>query len=141
MCVDPTAGYVISNSETVATHELTPGLHLLTNGELNDGSDRRIALARSMFEAESFTSMGGFLDVAPRVCRQGRDAKSGASIVLHGPTYGPVSSTLIGLSSTERSRPVYYYAAGAPDEKPYEDYSPLLRQVLMAEEKLPGAKQ
>ena len=42
---------------------LLPGLQIITNGDLNDPNDRRIALARRLLEAP-IDSVAGFLDRA-----------------------------------------------------------------------------
>ena len=43
--------------------------------------------------------------------------------------YGTISSTLISLGKKPRDA-IYQYANGAPDQSKYEDYSPMLRDIL-----------
>jgi hypothetical protein len=50
-------------------------------------------------------------------------------MVLRGADYGTVSSTLIALGAKPRDA-IYQYADGPADEARYEDYSPLLRDIL-----------
>jgi hypothetical protein len=104
---------------------------VLTNGQLDDEADPRIALARRLLTADTFSSVAEFVELAQTVCRRGPDPQTGTSIVLRGPTYGTVSSTLLGLTDDPRQA-VYRYASGPPDVNPYDDYSQALRQVLAA---------
>jgi hypothetical protein len=50
-------------------------------------------------------------------------------MVLRGSEYGTVSSTLLALGKKPRDA-IYQYAEGAPDQSKYEDFSPLLRDIL-----------
>ena len=50
-------------------------------------------------------------------------------MVYRGKDWGTVNSTLIALGKKPRDA-IYQFAAGAPDEVTYEDYSPMLRDIL-----------
>jgi hypothetical protein len=50
-------------------------------------------------------------------------------MVVRGGEVGTVNSTLIALGKKPRDA-IYQYAAGAPDQAKYEDYSPMLRDIL-----------
>ena len=50
-------------------------------------------------------------------------------MVIRGDDRGTVSSTLLALGKKPRDA-IYQYADGAPDQSKYEDYSPLLRDIL-----------
>ena len=50
-------------------------------------------------------------------------------MVHRGNEYGTVSSTLISLGVKPRDA-IYQFSSGAPDQSKYEDYSPLLRDIL-----------
>ncbi|HHK41549.1 MAG TPA: hypothetical protein ENJ50_03935, partial [Planctomycetaceae bacterium] len=51
------------------------------------------------------------------------------SIVLRGKKRGTVSSILVSLGKRPRDA-IFQYADGPPDENRYEDYSPMLRDIL-----------
>src|ERR1700733_14914338 len=57
VCLDSTSDYVVSNPGEVVTTVLAPGLHVLTNGQLDDEADPRIALARRLLTAKAFSSV------------------------------------------------------------------------------------
>jgi hypothetical protein len=50
-------------------------------------------------------------------------------MVVRGKDRGTVSSTLIALGKKPRDA-IFQYASGSPDESRYEDYSPMLRDIL-----------
>jgi hypothetical protein len=69
------------------------------------------------------------LAVASRTFSRKPDEYGKRGIVNSEPDFGTVSSMLLSL--TERTqRSIMQYAAGPPNEKPFEDVSALLRQVL-----------
>ena len=50
-------------------------------------------------------------------------------MVIRGADYGTVSSSLIALGNKPRDA-IFQYSDGAADKAKYEDYSPLLRDIL-----------
>jgi hypothetical protein len=52
-----------------------------------------------------------------------------ASMVVKGKERGTINSTLIALGKRPRDA-IYQFAAGSPDQAKYEDFSPLLRDIL-----------
>ena len=129
VALDALAGFVVHGGDRLETLPLGPGLHLLTNGDLNDPRDARQRFARELFLAQPIDGSDEFLKVAPRVCATGPDPVRGTTIVLRGDNRGTVSSTLVALT-TRAGDAAYRHAAGPPDRTPYEDYSPQLREVL-----------
>jgi uncharacterized protein with NRDE domain len=129
VCLDATHGFVAHGGEKVQIQALTPGWHFLTNGDLDDATDARLQLARTMLTREPIESIDAFLQTAAAMCSAGPNSASGQSIVLRAGDRGTVSSTLVALAR-DPQQSVYRYAAGPPDTTPYDDVSPLLRQVL-----------
>ncbi len=50
-------------------------------------------------------------------------------MIVRGKDWGTVSSTLIALGKKPRDA-IYQFATDAPDRVKYEDYSPMLRDIL-----------
>jgi len=50
-------------------------------------------------------------------------------VVITGPDFGTVSSTLLSLPKKTHNA-VFHYAPGPPSDHSYDDLSALLRQVL-----------
>ena len=70
-----------------------------------------------------------FLAIASKVFAKAPSAPGRPSIVLRQQDMGTVSSTLISLGQKPRDA-IYQYASGAPDKNKYEDFSPMLRDIL-----------
>ena len=128
VCLDPHEGAVIHAGGRLEMIKLSPGLHLLTAGDVNDAADRRQALARRLFDNHAWAGPCGFLEAAKRVCSRGPLGDC-PGIVLRGEGRGTVSSTILGVAR-RADESFYHFAAGAPDTAPYEDYSALLRSLL-----------
>jgi uncharacterized protein with NRDE domain len=127
LCADPEYAAVVHAAARLQVVELPPGLHLLTSGDINDPLDRRQTLARDLFAQRTWHSPAEYLQAAQQVCSHA--PHSGPGIVLRGPDRGTVSSTIIALAE-EVDESQYLFAAGAPDQAPYENYSRLLRRCL-----------
>jgi uncharacterized protein with NRDE domain len=94
----------------ITTQKLSPGLHCMTNLDLNDDHDARIRIVRASVEP------GQFVDSAQSICRDSR-------LIVDGPERGTVSSTLI-LVGTEIQ---FYHVTGDPRCGVYEPIKPFLR--------------
>jgi hypothetical protein len=129
LCVDRFSGGVAYGGDDVEIEKLQPGLHLLTANRLNDYNDPRQEFVRRLLTLQRLDSAVSFLAVASRTFSRKPDEYGKRGIVINEPDFGTVSSMLLSL--TERTqRSIMQYAAGPPNEKPFEDVSALLRQVL-----------
>jgi uncharacterized protein with NRDE domain len=126
---DTQSAFAIQAGDALVATPLTPGLHLLTNGDLNDPRDARQKLARELFARQPFPNVQEFLDVAARVCATGPDPRRESTILVRTTNRGTVSSTLVALAA-DPSESAYRHAPAAPDRAAYEDYSTLLRGML-----------
>lgn len=128
--IDPRQAFVLEAGDVPRLTALPRGIHLIANGELNDPLDARLARVRGFCEtlrdvpstlwASEFRMLLGehATDVAPPVC-------------LHQGDGGTVSATVLALP-TDTRRAEYWYAPGPPCTTPFEDLSPQLRGMLMA---------
>jgi hypothetical protein len=130
LVADAESGTIVEAGDELRFIAMTRGLHLLTNGPVNDPLDPRQALAREMFAVEAPRDVPSFLAVARRVCSQGPDGQ-GRSIVLRRRERGTVSSMLLAVT-VRPEEAVCEFAGGAPDVTPYDDYSGELRRLLGA---------
>jgi len=129
LCADPCSGAVVYGGDRVEIVELTPGLHLLTNGDLDDPNDERQEFARRFLTLQRLDSAVAFLAVASRTFSREADSNGRRGLIISGDEYGTVSSTLISLAKKTQNA-VYQYAPGPPCDHPHDDVSALLRQVL-----------
>lgn len=129
LCVDRTSGGVVYGGDEIEVERLTPGLHMLSGNRLNDYRDSRQEFVRRLLTLQRLDSAVAFLAVASRAFARKPDETGKRGIIITEPDYGTVSSMLLSLTEkTQKS--IMQFAAGSPSDKPYEDASALLRQVL-----------
>jgi hypothetical protein len=69
------------------------------------------------------------LAVASKVFARSPSPPGRPTMIVRGRDWGTVSSTLISLGKKPRDA-IYQFANGAPDQARYEDFSPMLRDIL-----------
>ena len=129
LCVDSDSGWVVHGGDRVNFRELQEGLSILGGSDVNEPRDERVRLALRLLTLQTLDSPVKFLAVASKVFARGPAAQGRPSMVQRGPRKGTVSSTLISLGKKPRDA-IYQFADGAPDQAKYEDFSPLLRDIL-----------
>ena len=129
ICADRYSGHVVHGGDQLELVELPEGLSIIANQDLNDPFDERVQLARRLLTLQQLDSPVKFLAVASKVFARNPSPPGRPSIILRGRERGTVSSTLLALGLKPRDA-IYQYAPGAPDQYKYEDYSPLLRDIL-----------
>jgi hypothetical protein len=132
VCADARYAAVIHGGDKVEIVELSPGLHVVTNGDVDDPRDERHEFVRRMLTLHTLDSAVTFLAVASRVFSRKPDSEGRRGVVLLGNEFGTVSSTLLSLPR-KIQQAVYQYAPGPPCDHAYDDLSALLRQVLSTE--------
>ena len=129
VCADAESGWVVHGGDEVEVVQLEEGLSLVGNGDMNDMRDERVVLARRLLTLQTLDSPVKFLAVASKAFARPASQPGRPSMVLRGKQRGTVSSILISLGLKPRDA-IFQYAAGPPDTTKYEDYSPLLRDIL-----------
>jgi uncharacterized protein with NRDE domain len=123
---------LVYGGEKVEVVELEPGLHMFSGATMDDYNDGRQQFIRRLLTLHKLDSAVTFLAVASRSFSREPDASGRRGVVIKGPDYGTVSSTLISLPKRAQNA-VYQYTPGPPCDHAYDDLSALLRQVLSAE--------
>ena len=126
---DREAGFVIHFDGEPEIVDMNPGLNIIGANNMNDSKDERVAMARRLLTLQTLDSPVKFLAVASKVFARSPTAPGRASMVIRGADYGTVSSSLIALGNKPRDA-IFQYSDGAADKAKYEDYSPLLRDIL-----------
>jgi hypothetical protein len=129
VAVDVESGWAIHGGDEVEAVELPEGLSVISSMDLNDPRDERGRMARRLLTLQTLDSPVKFLAVASKVFARAPSPPGRPSMVLRGSEKGTVSSTLLALGKKPRDA-IYQFAAGSPDETKYEDFSPLLRDIL-----------
>jgi uncharacterized protein with NRDE domain len=116
--------FAARNANLEVTH-LDPGLHLLTNLNVDDPDCPRIARSRSRFAAIrpcGLDRSGAFLAPLRAILADHQAPGSGpvdeGSLCIHRGPYGTRSSTIIGLDSIGRAG--YWHAEGPPCRTDHE---------------------
>ncbi|HEY4761267.1 MAG TPA: NRDE family protein [Thermoguttaceae bacterium] len=132
VCADGKFAAVVYGGNKIEVMEITPGLHIITNGDMDDYRDERHELLRRMLTLHTLDSAVTFLAVASRTFSRKPDSIGRRGVVILGKEYGTVSSTLLALSRKIQHN-VLQYSPGPPCDHAYDDLSALLRQVLSAD--------
>jgi len=104
-------------------------MSVIGESDVDDHRDERVNMAKRLLTLQTLDSPVKFLAVASKVFARSPNVPGRPSMVIRGKDYGTVSSTLISLGKKPRDA-IYQYANGAPDEAKFEDFSPLLRDIL-----------
>jgi uncharacterized protein with NRDE domain len=126
---DYESGWCIHGGDDVEVVELEEGLNIVTNCDVNDPRDERQKLARRLLTLQTLDSAVKFLAVASKALARPAASPDRPGMVVRGKERGTVSSTLIALGKKPRDA-IFQYANGSPDVARFEDYSPLLRDIL-----------
>jgi len=123
---------VIHGGNQVELVELDPGLHIISDCDVDDRQDERQEYVRRMLTLHKLDSSVTFLAVASRAFSRPPDGSGRRGAVTTGGDFGTVSSTLLSLPNRIQQA-VYQYTPGPPCDMAYDDLSALLRQVLSAD--------
>ena len=132
LCADAKTALVVHGGDNVELVELKPGLHIFSGADVDHPTDERQELVRRLLTLQRLDSAVAFLAVASRTFSRKPDASGRRGVVICGPQFGTVSSTLLALPKKTHNA-VFHYAPGPPSECSYDDLSALLRQVLSAD--------
>lgn len=126
---DPDFGWVIQSGRETTVTEMDQGLSIVAERGLNNPADERSGMAQRLLTLQTLDSPVKFLAIASKVLARTSPDPNRPSMVIRQPGYGTVSSTLISLGTKPRDA-IYQYSNGSPDQSKFEDYSPLLRDIL-----------
>ena len=126
---DGESGWIIQAGDETDVIDLQPGLTVVGEYDINDPQDRRASMANRLLTSQTLDSPVKFLAIASKVLARSPISPGRPSMVVREQNYGTVSSTLISLGIKPRDA-IYQFANGAPDQSKFEDYSPMLRDIL-----------
>lgn len=122
VCLDPQSASVVYGGDRLGVLDIKPGLHLMTNADLDDDDDRRQVIARRLLESVPGATVKDFIDQAARTC-------AAEGVVVRQKDRGTVCSELVAVA-TRSEDAVYRHAPGPPDRTAFEDHSAALRGLL-----------
>jgi hypothetical protein len=129
VCADADYAAIVYGGDEVEIVALTPGLHTISNGNVNDRNDPRQEFVRRTLTLHTLDSAVTFLAVGSQAFARKCDSDGRRGVILRDPKRPTVSSALLSL--TDRiSTCIYQYSPGPACDHSYDDLSALLRQVL-----------
>ncbi len=126
LCADANGAIVIHAGDWLRVRPLPPGLHVLTNGDINDASDARLSYAARWLGRRPYTTASECVQTLRQLCTQ--HEPENPPMCFRDKERGTVSSSIVALHSLLTDS-TYLHAQGPPDRTPYEDYSPLLHAL------------
>jgi len=147
-CAGPGQAFVVRYEGRPVFQDLAPGIHVLSNGDLNDESAWKVARTASLLEKLDFRDVRSLITDLKIICADHAApdpadplataaARVGEArpymlepICVHDAARGTLSSTIIALAD-DASRSICLHAQGRPCTTRYEDYSRMLRAVLV----------
>ncbi len=126
---DAESGWQVHGGDEPECTELVDGLTIVSSHDFEDPNKDRVAMAHRLLTLQNLDSPIKFLAVASKVFARGPSIPGRPSMVVRKQDYNTISSTLIALGKKPRDA-IYQFAAGSPDVAKFEDYSPMLRDIL-----------
>jgi uncharacterized protein with NRDE domain len=133
VCADADALWIVHGGDWLRLRSLAPGIHVLTNGDVNDEFDERIRAITATLNASPARNGAEAIEQLKRIVSH---TGPPTPICLRGETHGTVASTLIALGGRPR-RGRLLHADGAPDQAVYADRTDLLWELESTLEERP----
>lgn len=124
------AAWLLEAGDRVQLTSLSAGIHVVTNGDLDDSADRRLQwVGRQLHTWEEQGRQWNDWIASAQQLMGSHAVADRPAVCLHDDGWGTVSSSIIALPQ-QRNDAQYWFADGPPCTVPYTDYSPQLRELL-----------
>jgi len=130
VCADAERLTVLHAGDWLRVRPLPSGLHVLTNHDVNDASERRLGHAQWWLHQRAYGNADDCIGALKQLCAQ--PGNPDPPMCLHGIDRGTVSSSIIALRP-RLARSLYLHAQGPPDQTAYADYSRLFAEMSSEE--------
>jgi uncharacterized protein with NRDE domain len=125
-CGDAERAVVVEGAEWMRIRPLPPGLHVLANRDINDGSDPRVLYALDWLSEQAYAGVNDCVQALQTLCAQNNG--NHPPICLRGEKKGTVSATVVALGEPV-TESIYRHAQGPPDRTPFQDFSGLVHEL------------
>ncbi|MDO4628136.1 MAG: NRDE family protein [Planctomycetia bacterium] len=129
VCADANQAFVVYGGTEVSMQEIEPGLHMFTNGKMDDYYDERQEFVRRNLTLQRLDSSVTFLAIASKTFARKAAPNGRRGIILADGEIQTVSGLLLSLPKKGHGA-VLQCTPTSPSDSKYEDVSALLRQVL-----------
>jgi uncharacterized protein with NRDE domain len=126
LCADASEAVVIHAGDWLRARPLPPGVHVLSNRDVNDPSDARVLYALDWLGGQRLSPASAAVEALRRLCCFTQPPQT--PLCFHLDQRGTVSSSVLALHR-ELGQSLYLHAQGAPDQTPYHDLSHLLSEL------------
>jgi uncharacterized protein with NRDE domain len=126
VCADRERALVLLAGDWLRVRPLPPGIHVLTNRDVNESGDPRLGYAVGWLTSRRYDVANDCVNTLRELCSS--PGNGGPPMCLQGETGGTVSSSIVVVRPA-LARCAYWHAQGPPDRTPYKDYSHLLREL------------
>jgi uncharacterized protein with NRDE domain len=123
LCADASQAVVIHAGDSLRIRPLPPGIHVLTNGDVDDLNDPRLKYALDWLNRRPYDSAADCVQALRELC--GQHEPEHPPICFRHEERGTVSSSIIALRRALTDS-TYLHAQGPPCQTPYVDCSQLL---------------
>ena len=125
--VDAEQALVLHYAGHPDVRDLRPGLHVLTDTDMDDQSHPRVVRCRVLLQGELSKDWDGTqATLSGFMADHAEDGASGQELCRHGDGGGTVSSSLVAIGSEGLQGVRFHFAPGPPCTHVYEDLSPQL---------------
>jgi hypothetical protein len=128
LCADASRAVVIQAGDWLRIRPLPPGIHVLTNRDINDPSDPRLVYALDWLNRRPYGTATDCLRGLQELCVQ--HPPHDPPMCFREDERGTVSSSLVALRGTLTDS-LYLHAQGPPCQTPYVDCSHLLHDLTL----------
>src|SRR5207248_11424834 len=120
LCADAERAVVLHAADWLRVRMLPPGLHVLTNHDINDESDSRLGYARWWLSEHTYANAAACVTALKALCAQ--PGGNTPPMCVHGERGGTVSRGIVALRATLSCR-VCLHAPAPPGRTPCHDHS------------------
>lgn len=135
LCADANRAVVVQAGEWLRIQPLPPGIHVLTNGDVDNRSDLRVRYALDWLNGRTYAGSADCVRALLELCAQ--HEPDHPPICFRHNERGTVSSSVIALPQAP-DHSTYLHAQGPPCQTPYVDCSDLLADFREASQKRSG---
>lgn len=126
LCADARGAVVIQAGDDLRIVRLSPGIHVLANGDIDDPNDFRVKYALDWLQRRLYDSAANCLSALRDLCSQ--QEPDHPPICFRRKERGTVSSSIIALRCP-LGNSTYVHAQGSPCQTAYVDCSHLLHEL------------
>lgn len=121
LCADGRVAVVVQAGDWLRVRPLPAGVHVLSNADVNDPTDRRVVHAMTWLAGQRLATSAEAIVTLQGLC-------GSREVCFRAPHRGTVSSSVLAVPGRVADG-LYLHSQGPPNVTPYADLSALLREL------------